>query len=132
MLALSIVAPNGTRIALGRKILEIRTWQPPHWPLRDLLVIENRIFLTAEDQLDPDGLAVALVDVADVRPWLPSELAAACATEWMAERWAWHLSHVRPIRERMRFPARRKLYHVAADEALVRPDARSVDMSGSK
>lgn len=82
MLALSIVAPNGANIAAGRKTLEIRSWCPPRLPLRDLLIIENRIFLTGEDEVDPNGVAVAVVDVDEVHAWRPSELDAACATEW--------------------------------------------------
>lgn len=112
MLALSIVAPNGRNIATGRKTLEIRSWRPPQWPLRDLLVIENRLFLNGEDEVDPDGIAVALVDIDDVRPWQPSEMDAACATEWRAGMWAWHVTHVRPVAGALRLAARRKLYEV--------------------
>ncbi|MEO7068325.1 MAG: ASCH domain-containing protein [Rhodanobacter sp.] len=118
MLALSIVAPNGANIAAGRKTLEIRSWRPPLWPLRDLLIVENRIFLSGEDQVDPDGIAVAVVDVEAVRAWLPSELDAACATEWKPDLWAWHVTHVRPVRGMFSFAARRKLYEVEVSEAL--------------
>ena len=118
MLALSIVAPNGTNITSGRKTLEIRSWRPPQWPLRDLLIIENRIFLTGADEIDPEGMAVALVDVEDVRAWLPSELDAACATEWKPDLWAWHITHVRPVHGAFRFDARRRLYEVEDGEAL--------------
>ena len=88
MLALSIVAPNGANIAAGRKTLEIRSWCPPQLPLRDLLIIENKIFLIGEDEADPDAIAVALVDVDEVHVWQPSELEAACATEWKPDLWA--------------------------------------------
>lgn len=119
MLALSIVAPNGANIATGRKTLEIRSWRPPQLPLRDLLIIENRIFLTGEDETDPDGIAVAVVDVEAVRAWQPSELAAACATEWTPGLWAWHVTHVRPVGGVLRFAARRKLYEVEVSAALL-------------
>ena len=118
MLALSIVAPNGANIAAGRKTLEIRSWRPPQLPLRDLLIIENRIFLTKEDQTDPDGVAIAVVDVEGVHAWQSTELAAACATEWTPQMWAWHLTHVRPLNGALRLPARRKLYEVDIDAKL--------------
>lgn len=118
MLALSIVAPNGANIATGQKTLEIRSWRPPHLPLRDLLIIENRIFLTGEDETDPAGVAVAFVDVEEVHPWRPSELAAACATQWTAGLWAWHVTHVRRVRGEFYLPARRKLYEVEVSAAL--------------
>lgn len=41
--ALSIVYPAGTRIAEGKKTLEIRSWLPPRLPLLNLLVVENHI-----------------------------------------------------------------------------------------
>ncbi len=134
MLALSIVAPNGTHIAAGRKTLEIRNWRPPQWPLRNLLIIENRIFLTADDEMDPDGLAVAIVDIVDVRPWQPSELVPACANQWAPDRWAWQVAHVRPLHAEFRVAARRKLYEVAVEEVALaaarsagRPPDRSDD-----
>ena len=68
MLALSIVAPNGTNIAVGRKTLEIRSWRPRQLPLRDLLIIENLVFLTGTDEVDPDGIAVAVVNVTRCMP----------------------------------------------------------------
>lgn len=118
MLALSIVAPNGANIAAGRKTLEIRSWCPPCLPLRNLLIIENQIFLTDEDEVDPDGIAVALVDVDEVHAWQPSELQAACAAEWKPDLWAWHVTHVRPVHGDVRLVARRKLYEVDISRAL--------------
>ncbi|MEO6798759.1 MAG: ASCH domain-containing protein [Rhodanobacter sp.] len=115
MLALSIVAPNGTRIATGRKTLEIRSWCPPRWPLRDLLIIENHVFLTDEGQADPHGVAVAVIDVDDVHAWQPSEQAAACAPEWRAGMWAWHVTNVRPVAAARIFVARRKLYEIEVE-----------------
>ena len=118
MLALSIVAPNGTHIAKGRKTLEIRSWRPAQLPLRDLLLIENGIFLTGEDEVDPDGIAVALVDVENVRAWQPWELSSACADVWQPDLWAWEVTHVRPVRGAPRLAACRKLYQVESGELL--------------
>ena len=118
MLALSIVAPNGANIAAGRKTLEIRSWRPPQLPLRNLLIIENQVFLTGADEVDPEGIAVAVVDVDEVHAWQPYELAAACATEWKPDLWAWHVTHVRPVPGAFRLAARRKLYEVAMTRAL--------------
>ena len=119
MLALSIVAPNGSRIAAGRKTLEIRHWRPPQLPLRDLLIVENRIFLRGEDETDPDGIAVAVVDVEEVHAWLPSELDAACWSEWAPGLWAWRVSRVRPIHGAFRVAARRMLYDEPLSDALI-------------
>lgn len=61
--ALSIVSPHGVNIAAGRKTIEVRSWLPPTLPIRDLLIVENANFLTDGFQVDPNGRAVALVDV---------------------------------------------------------------------
>ncbi|TLT95673.1 ASCH domain-containing protein [Acinetobacter baumannii] len=43
-LALSVVAPNGTRIAQRIKTLEVRSWVPAQLPLKDLFIVENQNF----------------------------------------------------------------------------------------
>lgn len=61
-IALSIVAPNGTRIAQGRKTLEVRAWQPEQLPLKDVVIVENQNYLTQDGDEEP-GLAVAIADI---------------------------------------------------------------------
>jgi len=56
--ALSIVRPSGTRIAEGKKTLEIRSWLPPRLPLLNLLIVENGRRLDQEGDVDPEGIAV--------------------------------------------------------------------------
>lgn len=80
--------------------------------------MENRIFLTREDQIDPDGIAVALVDIEDIDAWQASEFAAACASQGMRGLWAWRVSHVRPIGGCVRAEARRKLDEMGVSDAL--------------
>ncbi|WP_244962284.1 ASCH domain-containing protein [Burkholderia diffusa] len=61
--ALSIVKPAVDDIVAGRKRVEIRSWAPPTLPLRDLVLVQNTIFLRQDGQEDPDGIALAWVDV---------------------------------------------------------------------
>lgn len=119
MLALSIVAPNGTNIATGRKTLEVRSWRPMNLPVRNLLIVQNHRLLVEERQSDPNGIAVALVDVESVHEWESSEVAAACADKWSPGYWAWTLSNVRPIPGAIRVAARRKLYEVQPPTELL-------------
>jgi hypothetical protein len=114
-LALSLVSPNGKNIATGKKTLEIRSWQPPALPIIDLLIVENQTYLTEEGQVDPDGKAVALVNVRRVEPWQQSQVAAACSTNWQPGYFAWHLENVRPISSASMIVAARKLYEVEAE-----------------
>jgi hypothetical protein len=110
--ALSIVAPHGANIASGLKRLEVRSWKPRALPLKDLVIVENGMYLSEARTQDPDGRAVALVDVLEVHPWQPSEVDAACSSGWQAGYYAWVLSNVRALRGDVRVPAMRKLYEV--------------------
>ena len=119
-LALSIVAPHGENIARGRKTLEVRSWQPaPALPLRDLLIVENHIYLREPGQVDPDGIAVALVDVVQVQPWQPAQVEAALSSGWVPGYYAWQLSNVRPLNGRLCVSAERGLYEVELPEPLI-------------
>lgn len=111
-IALSIVAPHGANIATGKKSIEVRSWQPSELPVKDLLVVENTVYLTERDQVDPNGRAVALVDVRMVEPWLPSQVNAACSSGWEPGYFAWHLENVRPLNPSPQVQAERKFYRI--------------------
>lgn len=107
--ALSIVAPNGQRIAKGQKVLEVRSWQPDQLPLKNLLIVENLNYLS-QDREEEQGFAVALVDIESVHEWQPHEVSAACATTWQEGYYAWVISNIRPIEPAIKTIARRKIY----------------------
>ena len=123
MLALSIVTPHGTNIASGKKTLEVRSWCPPTLPVRDLLIVENTVFLSRDMPCDPDGRVVAIVDIEEVREWRSDEVTAACSSGWEPGYWAWSLSNVRLIKNDLVVPAKRKLYDVDVESAGIRLDA---------
>lgn len=115
--ALSVVAPAGDNIRNGSKNLEIRDWQPAELPLRNLVIIQNRIRLSSNGvQEDPDGEAMALVDIEAIAPWREEELQAACASTWEPGWKAWRLSNVRPLYLAERFPARLRIYSIELPE----------------
>ncbi|MBK5529379.1 ASCH domain-containing protein [Pseudomonas sp. TH06] len=112
MKTLSIVRPSGGRIASGEKTLEIRRWHPDLDPGEDLLIVENGRFLHTEGDEDADGVAVAIVRVKAVRPFVLADMQAACAN-YFEEGWlAWELSHVRPITHPVNVRAARGIYEV--------------------
>lgn len=122
-LALSVVAPAGDRIRSGLKRLEIRQWAPDlPLPLRDLLIVQNRHHLSrAERPEDPEGTAVALIDVVAVRPWREDEIDPAYASYWEPGWLAWELVNVRPVNYAQALPARLRLYSIRLDTPLVYP-----------
>ncbi|WP_225422440.1 deaminase [Pseudomonas huaxiensis] len=109
--ALSIVSPNGGRIASGQKTLEVRRWHPHLDPNEDLLIVENERFLHVDGDED-DGHAVAIVRVRAVRPFVEADIPAACASSY-AQGWlAWELTDVRPITPPVPVRAARGIYQV--------------------
>ncbi|MCR5944309.1 ASCH domain-containing protein [Ochrobactrum sp. XJ1] len=115
MKALSIVAPSGSKIVSGLKTLEVRRWSPSLRPDEDLLIVENDRFLRADGEEDQDGRAVAIVRIASVRPFLHSDMAAACAN-YFEEGWlAWELTNIRQITYSKPVLAARGIYEFSID-----------------
>ncbi|MFN4188956.1 ASCH domain-containing protein [Acinetobacter johnsonii] len=114
--ALSIVAPMGRQISQGNKTLEIRSWRPEQWPLKDLIIVENKHYLLHEDD-EELGYAVAMVDVESIHSWREDELDSAMASYWEEGYWAWVLTNVRPIHISMPVIAKRKIYFIEIDHA---------------
>lgn len=112
--ALSIVAPNGERIAKKIKMLEVRSWQPEILPLKDLIIVENQNFLL-KDGDEETGRVVALVDIESIHLWQSDEIEAACATYWAEGYFAWVIRNVRPIAQPIQTVAKRKLYTLELD-----------------
>lgn len=110
--ALSIVRPGGGRIASGEKILEVRRWYPDLDPSENLLIVENGRFLHNDGDEDDDGIAVAIVRVKAVRPFVLADMQAACAS-YFEDGWlAWELSDLRPVTQSVAIRAARGIYEV--------------------
>lgn len=110
--ALSIVKPAVDDIVAGRKQVEIRSWAPPTIPLLDLVLVQNTIYLRQDGQEDPDGIALAVVDVVGVHDWTPDE-ARSQGKQWCAGYVCWELTNVRAIDRPFRCVARRGIYALA-------------------
>jgi len=109
--ALSIVHPAGTRIAEGKKTLEIRSWLPPRLPLLNLLVVENRRRLDRDGDVDAEGLGVAWIDILHVRPWTEED-ARRDGHQFQPGYHAWEISNLRRIEKPFRVHAERGIYQV--------------------
>jgi hypothetical protein len=109
---LSIVHPNGTRIAKGEKTIEVRTWVPDLNADEDLLIVENTRFLRNEDEIDPNGTPVALVKVKNFREYVKQDIPATCASRWEPGYFSWELYDVRPISTDKTVVAARGIYEL--------------------
>nr|WP_277312903.1 ASCH domain-containing protein [Pseudomonas viridiflava] len=107
-----MVRPSGSRIASGEKTLEVRRWHPGLDPSEDLLIVENERFLHTDGDEDDDGVAVAIVRVAAVRPFVRADIHAACASHFEDGWLAWELSDVRPVIHPVTIRAARGIYEV--------------------
>ncbi|WP_060375164.1 ASCH domain-containing protein [Burkholderia stagnalis] len=108
-LALSIVAPAVDDILAGRKQVEIRSWAPPSLPLVDLVLVQNTVYLRQDGQEDPNGVALALVDVVGVHDWTPDEARAQGKT-WCAGYVCRELANVRALDRPLPCIARRGIH----------------------
>ena len=115
--ALSIVSPSVQRIVAGEKVVEIRRWFPPEIPFLDLVLVENEIYLTEEEQEDPNGLARAIVDITGVHDWTREE-AESQGVAWIPNYVCWELSNVRGIEPPIPCVARRRIYKIDIDASL--------------
>lgn len=107
---LSIVYPNGTKIALGEKTIEVRSWLPEIDFDEDLLIVENKKYLRTEDETDPEGIPVAIVKIKKVRNYEESDISAACATRWEPGYYSWELTNVRALNYPTQVLAARGIY----------------------
>lgn len=116
--AISIVHPNGTRIATGEKTLEVRKWRPDLDPNDDLLIVENNRFLHDEGEEDENGRPVAIVNISLVRPFTPAGMKAACATNFEESWLAWELINVRPFQSNTTVRAAKGIHRIKPPKYL--------------
>ena len=90
MRALSIRQPWASLVARGLKTVEVRSWSTPY---RGPLLI----CAAARRHLDePVGVALAVVDLLDCRPFVAGDETAACCRAEPGD-FAWCLGNVRPV-----------------------------------
>jgi hypothetical protein len=109
---LSILKEPGELILSGAKTLEIRSWEPPFNATQDLLVVSNSIYLKHDDQVDENGIAIALVDISGYHPWREDEMEKACAKQFKSGYFAWEITNVRPVFCRDLLPAKKGIYEL--------------------
>lgn len=109
--AISIVRPNGTKIANSEKTIEVRSWKPTIPLNTDLLIVENQKYLE-ENDTDEDGRAIALVKIKSVRPFTKDDIKDACTSYWAEGYFSWELYDIRPINLQKTTIAKRGIYKV--------------------
>lgn len=80
MKALSIVSPNGSRIAEGYKTIEVRSWMPNLEINEYFLIVENNRYLHYENEVDEMGRVVAIAKIKNIRKYIVEDMRDACAT----------------------------------------------------
>ena len=117
--ALSVVEPAGSLIRSAAKTIEVRRWTPDAFPLRDLFIIQNKIRLSSDIPEDSQGQLVAIVDVVEIRPWLPEDQKDSFST-YFEEGWlAWRLGNIREASYPHMIPAKLRIYDIQIDESLL-------------
>lgn len=104
--------PGGQKIASGQKTIEVRSWRSPEDLTGDLLIVENHRFLREEGEIDPSARPVALVKIIGVRDYVPTDVAAACASRWEPGYFSWDLGDIRALDSEEHVFAARGIYEV--------------------
>lgn len=117
--ALSILKPAVTNILLGKKNVEIRSWQPPSIPLYNIVLVQNEKYLT--NQYDKDfGIALAIVDFTDIYPWTEGLFLAQGSETTMNKKWTpgyyvWAIENVRQLENPIPCTAMKGIYNIEID-----------------
>lgn len=90
--AITIRQPHAQLILLGVKTVELRRWATRH---------RGQLLICAGARADyelgfPRGVVLALVDLVDIAPYLPSDALAACS-RWRRGLMAWRLENPRAV-----------------------------------
>ncbi len=117
--ALSVVSPFGQWIVEGTKTIEVRSWIPQFSPHEDLLIVENKKYLLKEGETDPDGRAVAIVRIREIREFLETDMQASRATRFDSGYYTWALWKVRPLKNLQKVMAARKIYELDFQEEML-------------
>jgi hypothetical protein len=113
---LSVVEPWGDFIARGVKTIEVRTEASADVRAgEDLLIVQTKRRLSAGEAPDPEGRAVALVKLKEIRPFVYEDRPFAKTERFEEGWWAWVLEDLRPIKTRPRVLAAREIYEVPLD-----------------
>lgn len=117
--ALSVVEPWGTMIADKAKLIELRTWQPDQLPMLNVALVQNKIRLTNEGDVDPLGFVVAIVDIVACSPWtIENSQLAGCTESEFENGWlAWELTNIRKLSKPVKATAKRKIYSLSDSES---------------
>lgn len=121
--ALSIVSPAVDNILLGCKSVEIRSWLPPELPIYDLLLVQNNKYLNDGDS-DPDGVALALVDIFTVYDWtyndyLQRSNEVTLGRKWKKGYYIWELENIRKIENKPKAVAQKGIYAINVPELIL-------------
>jgi hypothetical protein len=117
--ALSVVSPNGMRIAKEYKTIEVRSWTPTIEIGETFLIVENDHFLKTNDEFDNNGRAVAFARIESIQPYLPEDIPSACATVWCKDYFSWKLKDIRPIFYSQPVIAQKGFYSIELDDSKI-------------
>jgi len=117
--AISVISPWGDMITNGKKILEIRSWEPNIIPMKNIALVQNKIRLSKENQVDPSGQIIAVIDILDTTPWVQEDcrIAGCDETQFSEGYIAWRIGNVRKLTNPVNAVAKRKFYDLSDSEA---------------
>lgn len=121
MKAISIKQPWASLAASGRKPVECRSWSTKHRGPLLICASKGDFELNGEGLLAPGGVALAVVDLMDIRPMTKKDLEAAfLPDDWHKDalkNLAWH---IKPLYKIETFPVQGRLNLFDVDDARIK------------
>jgi hypothetical protein len=101
-------------------MLEIRSGQPPEIPLHDVIIEQNRNHLFSDGDEDRDAEAVQICDFVSCARWTREQATEMGIEDKFSEGYfAWSISNVRPLCDRIKAVAKRQIDQLPFDSAKV-------------
>jgi hypothetical protein len=108
--ALSLKQPYANLIAEGKKTIETRSWTTRY--RGDILICASQ-----SGAGEPKGVALCIVELADIRPMTPNDEVAACI-EIYPRAQAWIISNLRVLKKPFPVKGQLGLYEVTLPEGF--------------
>ncbi|WP_068871179.1 ASCH domain-containing protein [Edwardsiella tarda] len=118
--ALSILKPAVDLILDGKKNIEIRSWLPPEIPMKNIVIVQNKKYLSSDEDID-DGVALAIVDFTEFNIWTEDDynengFSVSMGRTWKEGYFTWKIENIRKLKKPILCKAMKGIYQLELND----------------
>ncbi|WP_206023448.1 ASCH domain-containing protein [Hafnia alvei] len=118
--ALSILKPAVDLILDGKKNIEIRSWLPPEFPMKNVVIVQNQKYLSSDEDID-DGVALAIVDFTEFKIWTEDDynkngFSVSLGRTWKEGYFTWKIENIRKLKKPILCKAMKGIYQIELND----------------